>query len=52
MSKEAALFLAELLTTNTILTKVNLELNSQVQSASITEIAKACRRNRETLKQD
>ena len=52
MSKEAALFLSDLLTTNTTLTKVNLELNSQVPSTAITDIVKACRRNRETLKQD
>ena len=51
MSKEAALFLKELLTSNTTLVKVNLDLNTNTPHNALSSIVKACQRNRAILKQ-
>ena len=52
LSREAGLFLCEILTENTKICKVNLEFNSSVSAAILSDVTKACKRNREILKQD
>ena len=46
LSKEGALFLAQMLVENTRLCKVNLELNTNVPSQVYTDVTKNCKRNR------
>jgi len=50
MSREAAEYLSTLLSSNTTLKRVNLDLN-QVPPGLVTDITKACRRNRDICKQ-
>lgn len=49
MSREAAEALSHLLASNTTLQRVNLE-NNQIPPAMVSDIAKACRRNRAICK--
>ena len=50
MSREAGLFLAEILTQNTTICKVNLEFNSNISATVLTDVTKACKRNKNMLK--
>ena len=51
LSREAALFLCEILSQNTKICRVNLEFNSSVSANILADITKACKRNRDILKQ-
>ena len=50
LSRDAGLFLCELLTSNTTICKINLEFNSNVSAQVLSDVSNACKRNREILK--
>ena len=51
MSQEAALYLSQLLASNTTLSKICLDLNPLVSTAIVDEIMRACKRNLSIQKQ-
>ena len=50
LSRDAGVFLCELLASNTTICKVNIEFNSNVSAQVLTDVTKACKRNRQILK--
>ena len=51
LSREAALFLSQqILSSNTIICKVVLDLNANVPASVVSDIAKACKRNKDNIK--